>query len=159
MNTSGRWYLPFPMYLPSSVWAKDTYFYLCIWWSTLRNTEIVKMNYSITHGMASYWPWLNYLMMTSSNGNILRITGHLCWEFTGSPHKGQWRGALMFSLICVWINGWVNNREARDLRCYRGGGGGLWLWCHSNGNIMLHQWTIFTWEFDCTCSVLNKTGL
>ena len=21
-----------------------------------------------------------------------------------SPHKGQWRGALMFSLICVWIN-------------------------------------------------------
>ena len=26
-----------------------------------------------------------------------------------SPHKGQWRGALMFSLICVWINGWVNN--------------------------------------------------
>ena len=31
-----------------------------------------------------------------------------------SPHKGQWRGALMFSLICVWINGWVNNREAGD---------------------------------------------
>ena len=21
-----------------------------------------------------------------------------------SPHKGQWRGALMFSLICAWIN-------------------------------------------------------
>ena len=32
-----------------------------------------------------------------------------------SPHKGQWRGALMFSLICAWINGWVNNREAGDL--------------------------------------------
>ena len=27
-----------------------------------------------------------------------------------SPHKGQWRGALMFTLICVWINGCVNNR-------------------------------------------------
>ena len=26
----------------------------------------------------------------------------------------------MFSLICVWINGWVNNREARDLRRHRG---------------------------------------
>ena len=37
-----------------------------------------------------------------------------------SPHKGQWRGALMFSLVCVWINGWVNNREAGDLRRYRG---------------------------------------
>ena len=36
-----------------------------------------------------------------------------------SPHKGQWRGALMYSLICVWINGWVNNREADDLRRYR----------------------------------------
>ena len=36
-----------------------------------------------------------------------------------SPHKGQWRGTLMFSLICVWINGWVNSREAGDLRRYR----------------------------------------
>ena len=36
-----------------------------------------------------------------------------------SPHKGQWRRALMFSLICVWINGWVNNGEAGDLRRYR----------------------------------------
>ena len=36
-----------------------------------------------------------------------------------SPHKGQWRGALMFTLICAPINGWVNNREAGDLRRYR----------------------------------------
>ena len=36
-----------------------------------------------------------------------------------SPHKGQWRGALMFSLIYAWINGWVNNREASDLRRHR----------------------------------------
>ena len=36
-----------------------------------------------------------------------------------SPYKGQWRGALMFPLICVWINGWENNREAGDLRRYR----------------------------------------
>ena len=35
------------------------------------------------------------------------------------PHKDQWRGDLMFSLICVWINGSVNNREAGDLRHYR----------------------------------------
>ena len=32
-----------------------------------------------------------------------------------SPHKGQWRGTLMFSLIYAWINGWVNNCEAGDL--------------------------------------------
>ena len=36
------------------------------------------------------------------------------------PHKGQWRGALMSSLICAWINGWVNNREAGDLRRHLG---------------------------------------
>ena len=49
-----------------------------------------------------------------------------CWSFVrgihrspvNSPHKGQWRGALMFSLISVWINGWINNREAGDLRRY-----------------------------------------
>ena len=35
------------------------------------------------------------------------------------PHKGQWRGAFMFSLICAWINRWVNNREAVDFRRYR----------------------------------------
>ena len=34
------------------------------------------------------------------------------------PHKGQWRGALMFTLICARMNGWVNNREAGDLRRY-----------------------------------------
>ena len=36
-----------------------------------------------------------------------------------SPHKGQWRGALMFSLICARINGWVNTGEAGDLRRQR----------------------------------------
>ena len=36
-----------------------------------------------------------------------------------STHKGQWRGALMLSLICVWTNGWVNNRDAGYLRRYR----------------------------------------
>ena len=33
-----------------------------------------------------------------------------------SPHKGPWRGALMFSLNCARINDWVNNGEAGDLR-------------------------------------------
>ena len=35
-----------------------------------------------------------------------------------SPHKSQWRGALMFTLICAGINGWVNIRKAGDLRRY-----------------------------------------
>ena len=36
-----------------------------------------------------------------------------------SPHKGQWHGALMFIWSSPWINGWVNNCEAGDLRRYR----------------------------------------
>ena len=36
-----------------------------------------------------------------------------------SPQKGHWWGALMFSLICTWINGWVSNRGAGDLRRHR----------------------------------------
>ena len=35
-----------------------------------------------------------------------------------SPHKGQWRGALMFSLMCAWTNGWANSPDAGDLRCH-----------------------------------------
>ena len=54
-----------------------------------------------------------YSMMTSSNGNISRVPGRSPGNY---PHKGQWRGALMFSLICTWINVWVNNCEAGDLR-------------------------------------------
>ena len=33
-----------------------------------------------------------------------------------SPHKCQWRGALMFSLIFAWTNSWANHRDAGDLR-------------------------------------------
>ena len=36
-----------------------------------------------------------------------------------SPHKGQWRGALMFSLIWTWTNDGVNNRDAGDFRRHR----------------------------------------
>ena len=35
-----------------------------------------------------------------------------------SLHKGQWRGALIFSLIYAWTSGWVDNRDAGDWRCH-----------------------------------------
>ena len=50
-----------------------------------------------------YWPFVRGIHQSPLN----------------SPPKGQWRGALMFSLICTWINDWVNNGEAGDLRRYR----------------------------------------
>ena len=68
-------------------------------------------------------------MMTSSNGNMFRVTG-FCegihrWLLgihrspMSTPHTDQWRGALMFSFICAWTNGWVNNQDAGDLRLHR----------------------------------------
>ena len=50
-----------------------------------------------------------------------------CWPFlrginrslVDSPHKGQWRGALMFYLICAWTNAWTNNLDAGYLRRHR----------------------------------------
>ena len=65
-----------------------------------------------------------YYMMTSSIENIFRVTGHLCGEFTGPrwiPHtKASDAELLMVPLIYAWINNWVNNREAGDLRRQRG---------------------------------------
>ena len=67
-------------------------------------------------------PWSDPFTTTSSNGNIIRVTG-LCEgnpPVTGGfPHKGQWRGALIFSLIYAWTNGWANNRDADDLWRHR----------------------------------------
>ena len=75
-------------------------------------------------------------MMTSPNGNIFRVTSPLCREFLGTgefPYKGQSRGALMFSVTCTRINGWVNNREAGGLRRP--------LWLHFNDMMSLgHKW-------------------
>ena len=41
------------------------------------------------------------------------------WLPVTSPRKGQWCEALMFSLIYVWTNSWVNNRSVGDLRRHR----------------------------------------
>ena len=56
---------------------------------------------------AVWWCVASYNMMTSSNGNIFRVTGPL-WRNPpvtgGFPHKGQWGGTFMFSLISIHLN-------------------------------------------------------
>ena len=77
--------------------------------STSRTSGIIHSTFTIHDDVIEwkhfprYWPFVQGIHRSPVN----------------SPHKGQWRGALMFSLICVWINGWANNREASDLRRYR----------------------------------------
>ena len=61
-----------------------------------------------------------HFTLSLSFANLLPWWRHQMETFSVSPvnslHKGQWHGALMFSLICAWINGWVNNHKAGDLR-------------------------------------------
>ena len=78
----------------------------------------------------SWWRFIHHVQMTSwtSHDDVIKWK-HFprYWPFVrgihrspvNSPHKGQWRGALMFSLISTRLNGWVNNDEAGDLRWYR----------------------------------------
>ena len=71
---------------------------------------VVVMIRNVTHDdvikwkhFPSYWPFVRGIHRSPVN----------------YPHKCQWRRSLMLSLICAWINGWVNNLEAGDLRRHR----------------------------------------
>ena len=80
-----------------------------------------------------------------------------------SPHKSQWREALVFSFICAWINGWVNNREAGDLIRPRAHYDVIAMWKrfyinshwwgkstgHRRFSITKGQWRYELWCFDC----------
>ena len=63
----------------------------------LTHDDVIKWKH-----LPRYWPFVRGIHRSPVN----------------SPHKGQWRRALMFSLVCVWINGRINNREAGDLKCH-----------------------------------------
>ena len=67
-------------------------------YTAVRHDDVIKWKH-----FPRYWPFVRGIHRSPVN----------------SPHKGQWRGAFIFSLICTWINGWVNNPEAGDLRRHR----------------------------------------
>ena len=69
------------------------------------------------HFYISLGSWWRHQMETFFA--LLAICAEIHWSPVNSPQKGQWRGALMFSLIWIWINVWVNNGEAGDLRRHR----------------------------------------
>ena len=74
----------------NSGWSTD-----CLWTQNMYiHDDVIKWKH-----IQRYWPFVRGIHRSPVN----------------SPHKSQWRGALMFSLICAWTNGWVNN-HAGDLR-------------------------------------------
>ena len=95
--------------------------------------KLTKINNKETTPNLQFWPfvlgihWQAVSNMAGNHDGIIKWR-HFprYWPFVwgihrspvNSPHKCQWCGALMFSLICFWINHWVNNRETGDLRSY-----------------------------------------
>ena len=77
------------------LWSQWRSFLYSNWWLY---DDVIKWKY-----FPRYWPFLRGIHRPTVN----------------SPHKGQCRGALMFSLVCAWMNGSVKNREAGDLRRHR----------------------------------------
>ena len=86
------------------------------------NQRIAKSKTPVTEHIQSIWcalcfshddvtQWKNFPCYLPFVRGIHRLP-------VNSLHKGQWRGALMF-LICAWINGWVNNRDAGNLGRHR----------------------------------------
>ena len=61
------------------------------WWFSRIHDDVIKWIH-----FQRYWPFVRGIHRWPAN----------------SPNKGQWRGALIFSLICAW----VNSREVGDLR-------------------------------------------
>ena len=117
-----------------------------------------KMNFELTTDTRILSPWWHHQMETFPH----------YWPFVqgnhrspvNSLHKGQWREVLMFSMICAWINGWVNNDETGDLRRHLAhydvtvmpwvSFGNIYfkifgrLLCHMAHNTLLNRWKAIT---------------
>ena len=94
--------------MPFKILKSDPYFstihtlylllFFCHWEMLFCHDDVIKWKH-----FPRYWPFVMGIHRSPVD----------------SPHKGQWRGALMFLLICSWTNGWANTRDAGDLRRHR----------------------------------------
>ena len=115
----------------------------CVVTHTLKMNSIflIKLDWICIHRIASnhddvikwkhfprYWPYVRGIHQSPMN----------------SHHKGQWSGALMFSLICVWTNGWSNHRDAGDLRRHCAHYGVTVMLC---GTLCPKLWTIMSLRY------------
>ena len=84
----------------STIFARETFtshYSDVTWVPWFLHDDVIKCKHFLR-----YWPFVREIHRSPVN----------------SPHKGKWRGALMFSLIWPWTNGWVNNRDTGTLRCH-----------------------------------------
>ena len=112
----------FPLDTFHWLWSSCTNYILYQFkWDTLKKFQIYTRYRNLIGGWYSF---ISKVCLRHFNHHDVMKWKHflLLWgEYTGHLwiHKGQWRGALIFSLISAWTNGWVNNRDASDLRRHR----------------------------------------
>ena len=108
-------------------------------WTTLQQNTCI-YNSMFLFLPCSLMTWWRHQMETFSA--LLSLCAGNSPVPVNSPHEGQWRGALMFSLICARKNDWVNNREAGDLRRHRGHYGVIVM---NFGYFPIPRWVSFIW--------------
>ena len=95
--------------------------------TTVHHDDVVKWQH-----FPRYWPF---------------VRGIHRWP-VDSPYKGQWRGALIFSLICAWTNSSANNRDAASLRSHcNGNAASFWAYCQ--GCYVIVQLDQFVTPMNC----------
>ena len=81
-------------------------------------TQLSIFKYAVSKINDKHAP-VHYCQVTWWRHQMESFSALLAFCAGNSPQKGQWRGTLMLSFICVWINGWVKHHEAGDFRRYR----------------------------------------
>ena len=84
-----------------------------VWICRTIHDDVIKWKY-----FPRYWPFARGIHRSHFPRNWPFVRG-IHRSPVNSPHKGQWRWALMFPLIYAWMHGCANNREAGDLRRHR----------------------------------------
>ena len=115
--SKGIWYVHQEWMLLNSAWhivcSTRCHYTVCRWWDLWHATHTYMRTVSPR----------DFIMMTSSNGNIFRVTGPLCGEFTGHRliplTKASDAELWCFLWSSPWINRWVNNPKAGDLKLHR----------------------------------------
>ena len=109
----------------------------------VHNSVIIWPHVVTVHGLYFNWRWLlsQLFMMTSSNGNIFRVTRHLCGEFTGLRWilRTKASGDELWCFFDLRLNkrlskqswGWWFKTQPRPLwRHSNGFSLSWWLWKH-----------------------------
>ena len=123
-------------------WYINSYHHYIIWYTHLnfcRITALFCSIYILFQNYISMYTFSSFFHCTTENMFQTRMIIAYSWwrhqrkhflrywtfvrviyrSSVRSPHNGQWRGALVYSLICAWTNGWVNSRDAGDLWRHR----------------------------------------